>query len=154
MTPLPDGYRLSTDRADVDVGVVHAFLATSYWSPGLPLQRLERAVANSLCASLFDSTGRQVGFARAVTDYASFAYLADVFVLPEHRGRGLARRLTAALVDHPEMTTIRKWLLSTRDAHGVYAGVGFTPLTAPDDVMEHRPAAGQYPAPPHPSADA
>lgn len=145
MMNLPDGYRLSTDRADVDVDAVHAFLTTSYWSPGIERERVARAVAHSLCASAFDAADRQIGFARAITDRASFAYLADVYVLPEHRGRGLARALTRALVDHPEMTTIRKWLLSTRDAHAVYAGIGFTPLASPDDVMEHRPAAGQFP---------
>lgn len=146
----PDAYRITTDPAAVDLDTVHGFLTTSYWSPGIDRERVARAVSNSLCASALDADGRLVGFARAVTDYASFAYLADVFVLPEHRGQGLARRLVAALVGHPEMATIRKWMLSTDDAHGVYAPLGFRPLARPEDVMEHRPAAGQFSPPPTP----
>lgn len=138
-------YRLSFDRADVDVEVVHGFLTTSYWSPGIDRARVERAIAGSLCVSAFDASGEQVGFARAVTDYASFAYLADVFVLPEHSGRGLARRMTQALIDHPEMSTIRRWMLATRDAHGVYEGCGFHALDRPTQIMEYRPEAGQFP---------
>ena len=147
-----DRPRITTDRAAVDLDVVHGVLTTSYWSPGISRKRVERAVANSLCASAFDDADRQIGFARAVTDYASFSYLADVFVVPDHQGRGLARRLVAALLDHPEMATIRKWMLSTRDAHGVYETLGFHALLQPADVMEHRPAAGQFP--PLPPLDA
>lgn len=137
-------YRLSFDRAALDIDVVHGFLTASYWSPGIDRARVERAVAGSLCVGAFDDSGAQVGFARAVTDYTSFAYLADVFVLPEHGGRGLARRMTQALIDHPEMATIRRWMLATHDAHGVYAACGFHPLTHPERIMEFRPPAGQF----------
>ena len=141
----PDGYRLSFDRDDVDLGVVHGFLTTSYWSPGIDRARVAKAVAGSMCASVFDAAGAQVGFARAITDYTSFAYLADVFVLPEHAGRGLARWMTQALIEHPDLATVRRWMLATQDAHGVYAACGFHPLEDPSRIMEYRPPQGQFP---------
>lgn len=141
----PDDYRLSFDRSEVDIDAVHAFLTASYWSPGISRERVARAVAGSLCVSAYAPSGAQVGFARAVTDYASFAYLADVYVVPEHGGRGLARKMTQALLDHPEMQTIRRWMLATRDAHGVYEALGFHALEDPTKAMEYRPPRGQFP---------
>ena len=142
---LPGGYVVTDDAAAVDLDMVHLFLAATYWSPRIPRDRVERAIAHSLCASLLGPAGAFVGFARAVTDRASFAYLADVFVLEAHRERGLGRALAAFLVDHPDTATVRRWMLATRDAHGVYAPLGFGPLAAPDLLMELRPAAGQFP---------
>jgi GNAT superfamily N-acetyltransferase len=132
-------YEITTDPSRLDLDALHAFLSTSYWSPGIPRATLERAVANSLCFAVL-CEGRQVGFARCVTDRATFAYLADVYLLPEHRGQGLARQLMDAVMKHPDLQGLRRMLLATRDAHGLYAKYGFKPLAAPDRMMEvHRP---------------
>ena len=126
---------VDTDKTRLDLATIHAFLATSYWAKGLPREVLERAVAGSLCFGLYDGA-RQVGFARVVTDGATFAYLADVFVLESHRGRGLSKLLMDAVVAHPDLQRLRRWLLVTRDAHALYARYGFTPLANPDRHME------------------
>jgi len=133
------GYEITTDPARLDVAAIHAFLSEAYWSPGIPRAVIERAVANSICFGVLHD-GAQVGFARVVTDRATFAYLADVYVLAEHRGRGLARRIMQAVIGHPELQGLRRMLLATRDAHGLYTRFGFKPLAAPDRMMEiHRP---------------
>jgi GNAT superfamily N-acetyltransferase len=126
---------VDTDRSRFDLATIHAFLSASYWAKGLPMEVLERAVAGSLCFGLYDDD-RQVGFARVVTDGATFAYLADVFVLESHRGRGLSKLLMDAVVAHPDLQRLRRWLLVTRDAHALYARYGFTPLATPDRHME------------------
>jgi GNAT superfamily N-acetyltransferase len=132
-----DEYRVSSAHADVDLDVVHGFLSQSYWGKGIPRATVERAVANSICFSaLRVDDGRQVGFARVATDRATFAYLADVFILPGHRGRGLSDRLMEAVTAHSELQGLRRWVLITRDAHGLYAKHGFKPLAAPDRYME------------------
>lgn len=136
----------SHDPSQFDVGAIHAFLSTAYWSAGVPRAVVEKAIAGSLCVGAL-LEGRQVGFARLVTDRATFAYLADVYVLPEHRGSGIARRMLRQLFAHPDVQGLRRMLLVTRDAHGLYAGFGFTALSAPDRFMErHRPDA--YTPPP------
>ncbi|MBZ4415856.1 GNAT family N-acetyltransferase [Myxococcus sp. RHSTA-1-4] len=128
---------ISTDRARVDVEVVHRFLQSSYWAAGIPLELVRRAVENSLPFGLYRlGTGEQVGFARVVTDFATFAYLADVFIAEAVRGQGLGRWLVETLVGHPELQGLRRWLLATRDAHSLYAQQGFTPLKAPERFME------------------
>jgi GNAT superfamily N-acetyltransferase len=131
--------RLSFDSADLDVELIHAFLSGAYWSVGIPRQTVERAIANSLCVGAFapDETGKdeQVGFARVVTDKATFAYLADVFVLPAHRGQGIARAMLEALHAHPELQGLRRWALFTRDMQAVYAGLGWTPYPHPERLM-------------------
>ena len=128
---------ISTDRARVDVEVVHRFLQSSYWAAGIPLELVRRAVAHSLPFGLYRlGTGEQVGFARVVTDFATFAYLADVFIADTVRGRGLGKWLVETLVGHPELQGLRRWLLATRDAHSLYAQHGFTPLSAPERFME------------------
>lgn len=127
-------YTLSTDRERLDLDVIHGFLAGSYWTPNIPRELVERQVANAMPIGLYHE-GRQVGFARLVTDMASFAYLADVFVLEPHQGQGLARWMVQAFLDHPELQTVRRWLLSTADAHGVYAKLGFGPLPEPERYM-------------------
>lgn len=142
-------YEITTDRSRMDVQAIHAFLSQSYWSPGVPLSVVERAMQNSLCFAIL-SEGRHVGFARVVTDRATFGYLADVHVLEEHRGRGLSKRLMRAVMEHPDLQGLRRMMLATRDAHGLYEQYGFKPLASPAVMMEvhdpdvySRPAAGQ-----------
>jgi len=126
---------ITTDARRFDIAAIHRFLSGSYWSPNIPRELVERAIANSLCfAALLD--GEQVGFARAITDKATFAYLADVFVLQEHRrGRGLGLWLVETALGLPECEGAR-WLLGTRDAHGLYAQFGFEPVKYPERFME------------------
>lgn len=128
-------YALSTDPARLDLGAMHSFLSTSYWSPGLPMAVLQRAVAHSLCCGLYHGHA-QVGFARVVTDRATFAYLADVYVLPGHRGQGLSKWMVGFVLAHPDLQGLRRLMLATRDAQGLYAAFGFQPLANPDRLME------------------
>ncbi|MBC7601316.1 MAG: GNAT family N-acetyltransferase [Ramlibacter sp.] len=130
-----DNYEIVTDRSRIDVEAAHAFLATTYWSPGIPIEIVRRAIENSLCFAVIHE-GAQVGFARVVTDRATFAYLADVYVLDAHRGKGLAHRMLEAMQQHPDLQGLRRMLLATRDAHALYAQFGFKPLAAPDRMME------------------
>jgi GNAT superfamily N-acetyltransferase len=123
---LPAGYHLSDDKAELQLDVIHGFLTTSYWSPGIPRAFVERAIAHSWCVGVYDPAGAQVGFARLVTDRATFAYLCDVFVLPAARGQGLSKAIVAYFVDHAELQHLRRWMLATRDAHDLYAQFGFT----------------------------
>jgi N-acetylglutamate synthase-like GNAT family acetyltransferase len=143
---LPEGYAITTDPARIDVDVVHRYLSeTSYWARHIPRELVQRSIDNSLNFAVLAPDGRQVGFARVVTDKAAFAWLADVFILPDEAGRGLGKALMAAIVAHPDLQGLRRFALGTRDAHGLYAQFGFTPLTAPDWQMEiYRPA--MYPA--------
>jgi len=126
---------VTTDPTRVDKDVVYGFLSRSYWAKGIPRPVLERAIANSLCFSVFDGDA-QVGFARVATDRATFAYLADVFVLPSHRGRGLSKLLMETIVAHPDLQGLRRWVLVTQDAHGLYARYGFKPLAKVEGYME------------------
>ncbi len=123
-------YVVTDDAERVDVAAVHAFLTVSYWAAGISRQTVARSLGHSLCFSVLHR-GAQVGFARVISDQATFAYLADVYLLPEHRGRGLGRRLIAFVSDHPELQGLRRWVLATRDAHGLHARFGFTRLSAP-----------------------
>lgn len=130
---VPMDIEISTER-DLDVDLIHRWLAEeSYWAQGVPREIVERAIANSLCFGAYRGE-QQVGFARVVTDRATFAWLADVFVLDDYRGRGYGKALVAAILDHPELQGLRSWLLATRDAHGLYAQYGFAPV-APDRYM-------------------
>ena len=131
-TDLAAAYEISTDPARLDVDAMHAFLARSYWSPGIPRDTVERAARHSLCFGLYEKAGgRQVGLSRVVTDHATFAYLCDVYVLEEHRGRGLGKLLMRTVMAHPALTGARRVMLGTRDAHGLYAQYGFR--APPDD---------------------
>ena len=127
-------YRISDDPAAVDLAVVHGFLSKAYWSRGIPRETLARGIAHSIPFSLF-LADRQVGFARAVTDRATFAYLADVFVVDDQRGRGLGAWLVATVLGHPELQGLRRWLLATRDAHDLYRKLGFTDVADPRTLL-------------------
>lgn len=127
-------YQISTETDQFDLELIHRFLAASYWARGMPRATFERCLRYSLCFGAFCG-GQQVGFARAITDRATFAYVADVFVVPEHRGRGVAKRLIQAMRAHPDLQGLRRWLLATRDAHGLYLSFGFTPLANPEDYL-------------------
>lgn len=134
-------YQISSEQARMDVDAIHAFLTRTYWARGIPRETVARAIAHSTCFGVF-ADGAQVGFARVITDRATFAYLADVYLLEEHRGRGLARRLVQAVLAHPDLQGLRRWLLVTRDAHPLYRQLGFEPVAHPDRMMEiHRPDA-------------
>ena len=130
------GYEISTAPTRLQPAVVHDYLTNhSYWARGIPLETVERSLQNSHCFGLYCGKA-QVGFARVITDRTTFAYLADVFVLPEHRGLGLSKWLIESILAHPEVQGLRRWMLGTADAHGLYAQFGFTPLAAPERWME------------------
>ncbi len=135
----PDGYTVSDDRGRLDLEAVHAFLTTAYWSPGVTRSTVERAAAGSRPVGLYAPDGAQVGYARAVTDRVTFAWIADVYVLAAHRGRGLGAWLVEGLLAHPDLQGLRRILLATHDAHALYARFGFTPLVTPDTLMQRIP---------------
>lgn len=123
-------WTLSTDPARLDLDRVHSWLRDAYWSPGVRREIVERAFANSLSIAAYAADGGQLAVARVVTDQATFAWLCDVFVDPAARGRGIARAMVAALIADPRLATLRRWCLATRDAHGVYAPLGFAAADA------------------------
>ena len=127
-------FEISTDPARLDIATMHCFLRESYWAEGRPRTVVERSIENSLCFGVY-LEGRQVAFARVVSDRAVFAYLMDVFVVPEFQGRGISKALMRAVLDHPELQGLRMFLLGTRDAHGLYEQFGFEPLAYPDRWM-------------------
>jgi len=140
--PLPEGYVISSDPARLDLDVIHSFIAQSYWAKNIPRVLVERTIQNSLCWGVYHAAV-QVGFARVITDKATFAYLADVFILPEHRGKGLSKALVATILGHPDLQGLRRWMLVTVDAQGLYEQFGFKPVPQPERHMEiHRP--GMY----------
>ena len=128
-------YEISCDKERLDVDAIHAFLQRSYWSPGVPRNVVQRAISNSLCFGVYQSAG-QVGFARVVTDKATFAYLADVYILESHRGLGLGKKLLEFIMAHQDLQGLRRFMLATRDAHGLYAQFGFGPVATPERLME------------------
>ncbi len=135
----PGQYEISTERSRLDLALIHDYLGSSYWAQGIPRAVVERSIQHSLCFGAY-LDGRQTGFARVVTDYATFAYVADVFVVPEHRGRGISKLLLRAILEHPELQGLRRFLLATHDAHGLYAQFGFQPLAHPEHFMTvHKP---------------
>jgi|ERR1700730_10131755 len=133
-------FEITTDQARRDLDKIHTFLALqSDWAKGIARPAIEKSVRNSLCFGLFHRRD-QVGFARVISDRTTIAYLADVFVLPEYRGRGLAKWLMDCVVSHPDLQNLRRWILVTGDAHGLYRKYGFTPLARPESFMElHNP---------------
>jgi len=132
-----NNFTISTARDLLDIMVIQEFLANeSYWAQGIPRSILEKCIENSLCFGVYDQEGKQVGFARVVTDYATYAYIADVFILEAQRGLGLSKWLMECIMSHPDLQGLRRWNLATRDAHGLYARYGFTPLRFPERWME------------------
>ena len=128
---------VTTDPARLDLAAIHEFLSGSYWAKGIPREVMERSIHHSICFGAFEG-GRQVGFARVISDRATFAYVADVFVVDSHRGRGIGKRIMACITSHPELQNLRLWTLFTRDAHGLYRRHGFREARYPDRLMERR----------------
>ena len=128
-------YLISTDKNRLDMAVIHDFLTTSYWATGVPVDVVERSIEHSLTFGIYKGE-QQVGFARVITDYATYAYLSDVFILEPFRGQGLSKWLMDVIVCHPELQGLRRWALHTKDAHSLYRKVGFTEPAYPDRYME------------------
>lgn len=135
-------FLISTDPARLNLDVIHGFLTTkSYWVKGIPREIVARSIQHALCFGIYDGDGAQVGFARVISDFATVAYVGDVFVLDTHRGRGLGKWLMECITQHPALQGLRRWILTTRDAHGLYSQVGFTPVKYPERYMErHDPS--------------
>lgn len=133
-------YLVSTDRARLDLDVIHGFLTNCYWAKGIPREVVARSIEHSLCFGIYDETSgkrpAQVGFARVISDFATIAYLGDVFVLESHRGRGLSKWMMEVIMRHPALQGLRRWILLTRDAHGLYQQSGFTAIQSPERYME------------------
>jgi GNAT superfamily N-acetyltransferase len=143
----PAGFVADDDPGRVDLDVVHGYLRTAYWSPGVPRDVVARAIANSVVVGVYAPDGAQVAFARAVTDRATFAWIADVFVLPSHQGQGLGRFVVSTLLDHPELQGLRRTMLATADAHSLYRSYGFEDLPNPGRfLVVQQPAAVLYAA--------
>ena len=135
MENLPE---ISTDKTKLDLQVIHQYLSTeSYWAQGRSLETIVKSIENSLCFGVY-LEGKQIGFARVVTDYAVFAWVMDVFILPDYRGRGYSKKLMQAMVSHDKLQNLKRWGLGTDDAHGLYAQFGFTPLSKPENMMERK----------------
>lgn len=128
-------YYISTDKSRLDLAVIHDFLTTSYWAAGIPIETVKKSLEHSLNFGVYEE-GKQVGFARVITDYATFAYIGDVFILEDHRGRGLSKWLMQVIADHAELQGLRRWVLLTRDAHGLYRKTGFMEPVNPERYME------------------
>lgn len=138
---LPAGYELTDDQARIDAAAAHAYLTRSYWSPGISAETVARAIAHSHCVAVFHG-GEQVAMARVITDWATFAYLADVYVLEDHRGKGISKAMLAHLHADPRLAGLRRWVLFTRDAHALYEQFGWFVGKHPERLMLHdNPAA-------------
>jgi GNAT superfamily N-acetyltransferase len=129
-------YTISDDPSRLDCKAMHAYLKRAYWSQEIPLEVVERAARGSLCIGVYDANGGQVGLTRVISDYATFAYLCDVYVLEEHRGRGLSKAMMAMATEHPKLQGLRRWTLVTLDAHGLYAQFGFKGIANQERFME------------------
>ncbi len=129
-------YRISTELSEMDIDVIHTFISKSYWAKDIPKPVLQKALAHSLCFGVFTSGNQQVGFGRLITDRATYAYLADVFIVDEYRGLGLSKALMTNIVSHPDLQGLRRMVLSTRDAHGLYEKFGFTQVPNPEALMQ------------------
>ncbi len=130
-------YRISTDKSELAIEVIHLFLTNSYWSFGISKEIVTKSIDNSLCFGVFTSVNEQIGFARIISDYATFAYLADVFILEPHRGKGLSKWLLQTIIKHPDLQGLRRIVLVTKDAHTLYEKFGFTKLRHAEMFMEN-----------------
>jgi N-acetylglutamate synthase-like GNAT family acetyltransferase len=137
-TITENNFTISTDKNKIDIDYVHQFLSNSYWSPGLPMETIKRAMQNSLCFGVYENK-KQVGYARMITDTATFAYLADVFIDENYRGKGLGKWLVKVILAHPDLQGLRRIILATRDAHSLYAQFGFVPFATPERWMAFAP---------------
>lgn len=133
---MTSNYTISTDKTKLNVPVIHRFLSQdAYWCQNIPVEIVQRSIDNSLCFGVYSDNDQQVGFARVITDHATFGYLADVFILPEHRGKGLSKQLVAFIMDYPSLQGLRRIMLVTKDAHGLYTQFGFKPIEEPENTM-------------------
>ncbi|HEX3165044.1 MAG TPA: GNAT family N-acetyltransferase [Chitinophagaceae bacterium] len=136
-----DGFTISTEKEKLDIDLIHSFLNRTYWAEGILKEIIRRSIEGSLCFGVYENDKqampacRQVGFARMITDKATFAYLADVFIIEEYRGRGLSKWLMEVIMSHPDLQGLRRMILATKDAHGLYKQFGFTPLINVDRWM-------------------
>lgn len=136
-------FLVSTDKRKLNIELIHDFLSHSYWSSGIPVKTVKNSIRNSLCFGVY-LKNKQIGFARVITDFTSFGYLADVFVIEPFRGKGYSKLLMNAILKHPKLQGFRRWMLATRDAHGLYQKFGFVPLPNPEFFMQiHHPAVYQ-----------
>jgi GNAT superfamily N-acetyltransferase len=129
-------YVISDDPARLDVTAIHAYLSRAYWCPGIPFETVQRAIRGSLCIGAYEPAGAQIGLTRLVSDYATFCYMSDVYVLEGHRGRGLSKAMLAMAMEHPRLQGLRRWSLVTADAHGLYGQFGFAAVAQPQRHME------------------
>jgi N-acetylglutamate synthase-like GNAT family acetyltransferase len=134
MTEEKDQFMITTDKEKFDVDLIHSFLTNSYWAEGISREIVRRSIDGALCFGVFENN-KQIGFARMITDKATFAYLADVFIMEEYRGRGLSKWLMQIIMSHPDLQGLRRMMLATRDAHELYKKFGFTPLNNVDRWM-------------------
>lgn len=130
-----NGYVISTDKSRLHVDAIHSSLSQCYWSLGVPLHIIEKAIAGSICFGIYFDE-QQVGFSRVITDHATFGYLADVYVVEEHKGKGLSKWMLSCVFSHPELQDLRRFMLATSDAHGLYQKFGFDELSKPEIMME------------------
>ena len=129
-------FLFSTDKTLLDTPLIHSFLTNTYWAKGLPYENLLKRIHNSLCFGMYDMNHKQVGFARVITDFESFAYLADVFIVPEHQKKGLSKDFMAYIMSYPDLQNLRRFMLATQDAQGLYQKFGFSALSNPEKWME------------------
>lgn len=132
-----EDYTISTDKNTLNIPYIHQFLTTSYWAEGIPVDTVQRSIKGALCFGVYKGQ-QQIGFARVISDLATYAYLADVFIDEEHRGKGLSKWLVKVILEYPDLQGLRRFELGTRDAHGLYAQFGFTPLPNPEIFMQIR----------------
>ena len=133
-TYLKGNYKISTDKSKLDIAVIHGFLSTSYWAEEIPVEIVQKAIENSLCFGVYDGS-KQIGFARVITDYATFGYLADVFIVESARGKGLSKWLMECILMYPQLQGLRNFCLMTQDAHTLYARYGFKNIPKPENFM-------------------
>ncbi|MBC7921559.1 MAG: GNAT family N-acetyltransferase [Ferruginibacter sp.] len=131
----PDEFTVSTDRSRLDLAVIHGFLSRSYWAKNIPKETVQRSIEHSLCFGVYHRD-QQVGFARVISDFSTVAYVCDVFILEPYRGEGLSKQLMSHIKGHPDLQGLRRWMLVTRDAHGLYEQFGFTNVAHPERYLE------------------